>query len=451
MGNTLPSDFTEKLAHILPENEHQSFLDSLQAPPITSIRYNPQKNVQIHQQKQSPVKWCKQGFYLSERPSFTEDPTFWAGSYYVQEASSMFLGKVIEYILPKKDICVLDLSAAPGGKSTHLISLISSGSLLVANEIIKNRADILEENLIRWGNSNYLITQTDAQVWGNLENFFDIIVVDAPCSGEGMFRKEPQALSEWSLEKVNLCAARQRRILADVLPALKAGGFLVYSTCTYNTQENEENLVWLTKNQALKGISIPFEKEWGIRETQHENIFAYRFFPHLLQGEGFFIACLQKSGNSLSNSKTKKNIFTPLPKKQVDILKNWINVPEKHQFYTYKNQIFLIQEHHSQLISQIAATAYIKHTSLQVGELKQNDFIPSHDLAMTSLVSQHIQRLELDYEQAMKYLRKQDFMIDTNLKGWCLMQYKGLQLGWAKILPNRINNYYPVHQRVRKG
>lgn len=451
MGNTLPSDFTEKLAHILPENEHQSFLDSLQAPPITSIRYNPQKNVQIHQQKQSPVKWCKQGFYLSERPSFTEDPTFWAGSYYVQEASSMFLGKVIEYILPKKDICVLDLSAAPGGKSTHLISLISSGSLLVANEIIKNRADILEENLIRWGNSNYLITQTDAQVWGNLENFFDIIVVDAPCSGEGMFRKEPQALSEWSLEKVNLCAARQRRILADVLPALKAGGFLVYSTCTYNTQENEENLVWLTKNQALKGISIPFEKEWGIRETQHENIFAYRFFPHLLQGEGFFIACLQKSGNSLSNPKTQKNIFTPLPKKQVDILKNWINVPEKHQFYTYKNQIFLIQEHHSQLISQIAATAYIKHTSLQVGELKQNDFIPSHDLAMTSLVSQHIQRLELDDEQAMKYLRKQDFMIDTNLKGWCLMQYKGLHLGWAKILPNRINNYYPVHQRVRKG
>ncbi|MCU0438452.1 MAG: rRNA methyltransferase [Raineya sp.] len=450
MENTLPSDFTKKLAHILPENEHSSFLDSLQDPPITSIRYNFQKNVQVHQEKQSPVKWCKQGFYLSERPSFTEDPTFWAGSYYVQEASSMFLGKVIEHILPKKDICVLDLSAAPGGKSTHLISLISSGSLLVANEIIKNRADILEENLIRWGNSNYLITQTDSQVWGNLENFFDIIVVDAPCSGEGMFRKEPQAITEWSLDNVNLCASRQKRILADVLPALKAGGFLVYSTCTYNTQENEENLSWLTKNQALKSISIPFEKEWGIRETQHENIFAYRFFPHLLQGEGFFIACLQKLGNSLSNSKTKKNIFTPLPKKQIDILKNWISIPEKYQFYTYKNQIFLIQEHHSQLISQIATTAYIKHTSLQVGELKQNDFIPSHDLAMTSLVNQNIQRLELDYEQAMKYLRKQDFTIDTNLKGWCLMQYKGLNLGWAKILPNRINNYYPVHQRVRK-
>jgi 16S rRNA C967 or C1407 C5-methylase (RsmB/RsmF family)/NOL1/NOP2/fmu family ribosome biogenesis protein len=450
MEQTLPLDFTKKLAHILPESEHQSFLDSLQSPPITSIRYNSQKNVQIHQEKQTPVKWCEEGFYLSQRPSFTEDPTFWAGSYYVQEASSMFLGKVIEHIIPKKAIHILDLSAAPGGKSTHLVSLISSDSLLVANEIIRNRADILEENLVRWGNTNFIVTQTDSQVWGNLENFFDIIVVDAPCSGEGMFRKEAQALTEWSLDNVNLCAARQKRILADILPALKPSGFLVYSTCTYNTQENEENLSWLLKSHSLKSVQIPLENDWGIRETQHENIFAYRFFPHLLQGEGFFIACLQKSGNSVSNSRGKKNIFTPLPKKQADILKNWINLPEKHQFYTYKNQIFLLQEQHTQSISQIAGTAYIKHTSLQVGELKQNDFIPSHDLAMTNFVHSKINRFELSYEQAMQYLRKQDFVLDTNLKGWCLMQYKGLNLGWAKILPNRINNYYPVHQRVRK-
>ncbi|KOY88032.1 hypothetical protein AD998_03405 [bacterium 336/3] len=450
MENTLPADFTNKLAHILPENEHQSFLDSLQSPPITSIRYNSQKKLQNYIDNQKPVSWCKDGYYLSERPSFTEDPTFWAGSYYVQEASSMFLGKVIEHILPKKALRVLDLSAAPGGKSTHLISLISSDSLLVANEIIKNRADILEENLVRWGNSNYIVTQTDSQVWGSLENFFDIIVVDAPCSGEGMFRKEPQAITEWSLDNVNLCAARQKRILADVLPALKPSGFLVYSTCTYNTQENEENLAWLVKNHHCKSIKIPLEHDLGIKESSLDDIFAYRFFPHLLQGEGFFIACLQKTGNNNTHSKTKKNIFTLLPKKQVDIFKNWINIPENHQFYTYKNQIFLLQEHHTQSISQIAGTAYIKHTSLQVGELKQNDFIPSHDLAMTNLVNANISRLELSYEQAMQYLRKQDFTIDTPIKGWALMQYKGLNLGWAKILPNRINNYYPVHQRVRK-
>jgi len=450
MENILPSDFTARLTHILPESEHQSFLDSLQNPPITSIRYNPQKQNHAISEKQTSVNWCKQGYYLPERPSFTEDPTFWAGSYYVQEASSMFLGKVIEHILPKKVLRVLDLSAAPGGKSTHLLSLISSDSLLVANEIIKNRADILEENLVRWGTSNYLVTQTDSQVWGNLENFFDIIVVDAPCSGEGMFRKEPNAISEWSLGNVNLCAARQKRILSDILPALKPNGFLVYSTCTYNTQENEENLAWLVKNNHFKSIQIPLESSWGVRETTHEDIFAYRFFPHLLQGEGFFIACLQKLGGGVTQPKTKKNIFNPLPKKQANLLKNWIEAPSAYEFYTYKNQIFLLQEHHTQSISQIASTAYIKHTSLQIGELKQNDFIPSHDLAMSNFVSSQVNRLELSYEQAMQYLRKQDFSVDVSFKGWCLMQYKGLNLGWAKILPNRINNYYPVHQRVRK-
>jgi len=329
----LPYDFLLEIKNFLSPEEAEVFCNSLQKPPITSLRLNPKKETALEYPTE-PVPWSSLGFYLSERPSFTQDPLFWAGAYYVQEASSMFLEQIIQSIQIPENAVVLDLCAAPGGKSTHLLSLLPESSLLVSNEIVRNRADILQENLCRWGYSNYVVTQSGADAWGKLESFFDVILVDAPCSGEGMFRKEEQSLSEWSLENVNFCAARQKDILRNILPALAEGGYLIYSTCTYNTKENEENVRWLVEYFGLEYIEIPIKETWGIRKTDY----GYRFFPHLLQGEGFFIACLRKKGQKKVR-KTKKNLFTLAPKKDSKNFEPWLkNYSEK--------EIFLYQEKH---------------------------------------------------------------------------------------------------------
>src|ERR1044071_5586576 len=192
------------------------------------------------------IPWTEYGHYLSQRPSFTFDPLFHAGCYYVQEASSMFLEQALKQTIDlSKPLRVLDLCAAPGGKSTHILSLISKDSLLVSNEVIRSRAKILKDNIVKWGYSNVVVTNNDPKDFQRLENHFDVIVVDAPCSGSGLFRREPEAIEEWSINNVQLCCQRQQRILADIIPALKGGGILIYSTCSYSPQEDEQIVQWM--------------------------------------------------------------------------------------------------------------------------------------------------------------------------------------------------------------
>jgi 16S rRNA C967 or C1407 C5-methylase (RsmB/RsmF family)/NOL1/NOP2/fmu family ribosome biogenesis protein len=440
----LPSDFLKQIPDFLPPIEQENFIQSLQTPPVTSIRLNPEKHTEI-EYTQSPVAWCKTGYYLEKRPYFTEDPSFWAGAYYVQEASSMFLEQVIRNLKIAQEAAVLDLSAAPGGKSTHLLSLLPENTLLVSNEIIRSRADILQENLCRWGSGNYIVTQSEASVWGKLESFFDVILLDAPCSGEGMFRKEEQAIGEWSLENVNFCAIRQKEILQAVLPALAAGGYLIYSTCTYNSQENEANIRWLVETFDLEHIEIPIQEDWGIRKTS----WGYRFFPHLLKGEGFFMACLRKKGQS-KRSKIRKNIFTPLAKKEAQNLQAWLSENPEKALFSYQQKNLLLHPLHTEYISQIAQIAYIRHTALELGVFKQKDFIPTHDLAMSHYVSMQIPQIHLEKEAALLYLSKKDFALPVSTpKGWNIVKYKNLALGWVKVLGNRINNYYPTEIRIR--
>ncbi|GAB4127331.1 MAG: rRNA cytosine-C5-methyltransferase [Raineya sp.] len=441
---TLPPDFLSQIRTFLPESEEESFIRSLQEAPLSSIRLNPHKTIKIEQPLKR-VLWSQRGFYLEKRPYFTEDPLFWAGAYYVQEASSMFLEQVINTIALAQEAVVLDLSAAPGGKSTHLLSLLPQDTLLVSNEIVRNRANILQENLCRWGQSNYIVTQSEAKVWGQLEGFFDAILVDAPCSGEGMFRKEEQALSEWSLENVNFCAARQKDILKDVLPALANGGYLIYSTCTYNPQENEENIQWLIETYDLEHLEIPLDTTWGVRKAK----WGYKFFPHLLQGEGFYIACLRKKGQNRA-SKIRKNIFAPAAKKEAQSLKSWLDNTSEKEIFSYQQKNLLLHPLHTEYISRIAQIAYIRHTALEIGAFKQKDFIPTHDLAMSSHLAPQIPSVELDKEAALQYLSKKDFILPENTaKNWCLIKYQGLALGWIKVLGNRINNYYPSEIRIR--
>ena len=301
----LPEKFetsiSQKLGSDLP-----AFIESLNESPPVSIRINPHKNKRPA--PADPIPWCPFGQYLPQRPVFTLDPLFHAGSYYVQEASSMFLGEALRQSTDLRlPLRVLDLCAAPGGKSTHILSLIGTESLLVSNEVIRSRASILSENIQKWGYPNAIVTNNEASDFQQLKGFFDVIVIDAPCSGEGLFRKDPNAINEWSPDDVQRCSARQKRIVTDVWAALRENGILIYCTCTYNESENEDNLKWLKENYSLDFIRLRTETSWGITEVETNGLFAYRFFPHKTRGEGFFLSVMRKTEScATKNMKSKK-------------------------------------------------------------------------------------------------------------------------------------------------
>ncbi|MBQ8737280.1 MAG: RsmB/NOP family class I SAM-dependent RNA methyltransferase, partial [Bacteroidaceae bacterium] len=272
---TLPDIFINRMRLLLGDKTYSEFEQSFSEIPPVSIRYNPNK----WQKEKNGVKvpWCESGYYLPSRPTFTFDPSFHAGTYYVQEASSMFLEQFLNTYI-KHPVVALDLCAAPGGKSTLTISKLPAGSVLVANEIIKLRSQKLAENIIKWGNPNVIVTNNQASDFSYLNEFFDLIICDVPCSGEGMFRKDAQAIEEWSSNNVDICQNRQREIINDIWRSLKPGGLLVYSTCTYNTLENEENIEWIVKTFGAEVLPCSPVEKWNITGnmcgTGHE---VYRF------------------------------------------------------------------------------------------------------------------------------------------------------------------------------
>ena len=279
--------------------DYQAFTEALQKETPTSFRLNPRKKVQnenkvlpIFGEDLGGVLWHNEGFYLKSRPIFTLDPLFHAGSYYVQEASSMFIAEALKQTVDfAKPLKIMDLCAAPGGKSTLLASLLNDESLLVANEVIRNRVGVLKENLEKWGFPNYIVANQDAEEMIELEGFFDVVLVDAPCSGEGLFRKDPNAMNEWSENAVNLCSARQKRILQAAAMLVKNGGILLYSTCTYNEKENQQNVNWLTQHFDYQVVSLNIPEYWNIEKREN----GYQFFPHKVKGEGFFLSVLRKT------------------------------------------------------------------------------------------------------------------------------------------------------------
>ena len=279
MSNILPPEFVRSLNEKFQLEDTDFFKIHQEGEQVTSIRVNPFKY--INQFERSPlVPWCSMGRYLDKRPAFIADPLFHAGCYYVQEASSMFLDHAIRHTVNlEEDLRVLDLCAAPGGKSTLIASLLNKDSLLVSNEIIKTRVPILSENLTKWGILNSVVTNNDPKDFARLTAYFDLMVIDAPCSGSGMFRKDPEAIKHWSEGAVQLCSQRQQRILADSYDALANGGILIYSTCSYSTAENEEIADWLCDNFDLTSIQIPINPDWEIVESVSEKhkCFGYRF------------------------------------------------------------------------------------------------------------------------------------------------------------------------------
>jgi len=423
----------------------------------TTIRLNPFKKIDIKTDGQVP--WCPDGYYLDSRPSFTFDPLFHAGAYYVQEASSMFIDCILKYIRQNNEepVNVLDLCAAPGGKSTLINSTLGSNDLLVANEIIKTRVPVLCDNLNRWGTANTIVSNNDPKDFGRLHGFFDIMLVDAPCSGSGMFRKDPAAMNEWSEANVNLCHQRQERILADVYPALKKDGYLIYSTCSYSHQENEDMLDWLCSEFEMETIRIPMvrqthhDKDWGIVETQsnQQKAWGYRFYPGKVKGEGLFAACLKKKAQTpqLPVFKTKAN--QKLPAKEIELVKAYINNPDDFYFFKVNEDWLAINHQHKDSLDLLQRHLYIKKSGIRLGQLMGKDLIPDHELALSIYINKDmVLETELDYEQAIQYLRRENISINPTNKGWSLMCFKGQALGWAKLLPNRINNYYPKEIRI---
>ncbi len=405
---------------------------------------------QITNHKSQIIPWCSTGYYLPNRPAFTLDPLFHAGAYYVQEASSMFIEQVLQQTLDlSQPMKVLDLCAAPGGKSTHLQSLISKESLLVSNEVIKARASVLTENITKWGAANVVVTNNDPSHFQRLPHFFDVLVVDAPCSGSGLFRKDPAAIEEWSKENVVLCSQRQQRILADVLPCLQPGGLLIYATCSYSAAEDEAILQWLIQHAEMENIQLLLNPDWGIVETTMNNSYGYRFYPNRLQGEGFFIAALRKPGKaaqtSLSPIKTKPS---DTEKKAALVLQNWLTdemqfIPEKEDYLampaTIAAHLPLLKKH-----------LYLRKAGINMGRLIRNELLPHHELALSAHISEKVAAIQLNERQALQYLRRQDILIKPSQNGWLLVKYQGYPIGWMKAIGNRMNNYYPMEWRIRK-
>ena len=288
----LPQAFVERTRRLLGDEQYPVFEEALQKEVPVSIRPNRKK---IDKPIEGElVQWASSGYYLNVRPTFTFDPLFHAGCYYVQEASSMFVERVLATYV-QEPVVMLDLCAAPGGKSTLSRNVLPEGSLLIANEVMRNRSQILAENLIKWGNPEVIVTNNDPSDFTPLENLFDVILTDVPCSGEGMFRKDEVAVEEWSVENVDVCWQRQRRILKDIWPTLKPGGLLIYSTCTFNREEDEDNVAWISRELGAEILTVPMDESWGITGNLiGEDFPVYRFMPHRTKGEGFFLAVLRK-------------------------------------------------------------------------------------------------------------------------------------------------------------
>jgi 16S rRNA C967 or C1407 C5-methylase (RsmB/RsmF family)/NOL1/NOP2/fmu family ribosome biogenesis protein len=434
------------------------------AEQVTSIRINPSK---ILQASKSPsfggsvgevaVPWSKYGYYLDRRPSFTFDPLFHAGCYYVQEASSMFLEQALQQTVDlSRPLKVLDLSAAPGGKSTHIQSLISKESLLVSNEVIRSRANTLKENIIKWGTDNVIVTNNDPKDFSKLGDYFDVIVADLPCSGSGLFRREPAAIDEWSDNNVALCSQRQQRILADALPALKKDGMLIYSTCSYSKEEDEQITEWLTGTLALndqgpafESCRLSIEKFPGVIETRSGNgAYGYRFWPDKIKGEGFFIACFRKRAGGETETRYMGKMMNP-GKKELETISKWIRMGD-HELIRYENTIYAWPSRLTADMSYILSKLKVIYSGVRAGELMKDKLVPDHALAMSKLVSDSVERVELNYEQAIQYLQRKDLKIGGIETGWKLACYQGHPLGWMNVLVNRINNYYPKELRILK-
>ncbi|MFO8030426.1 MAG: hypothetical protein R6U28_11250 [Cyclonatronaceae bacterium] len=540
----LPDAFTRRIGEQFPQ-EHAAFAEALDRDPVTSIRLNPHKWNRVRCKPDflgDAVPWSRNGHFLNERPAFTFDPLFHAGSYYVQEASSMFL----EHVLTRLSLSgsypdlILDACAAPGGKATLMAALFPD-SLVVSNEIIRSRVPPLIENSIKWGTGNILITQNATPHFGGLPDFFDLVVTDVPCSGEGLFRKDPFAREEWTADNARHCSLRQRSIVTDLWPAVRPGGHLVYTTCTFNPEENERNVAWLldqTGGECVQ-VSLPAEADaagridarnpGSITEVTDGPVTGYGFYPHRTVGEGFFLSVIRKrdpdctrfgnshessgkgeSGNksigsknigigsirnenirskntgggsgiigdehipesgsrwrtgngsrsrgkSIDRKRTRSsfgratNIQLPDPE-AVNKARAWFR-GNGFDWYQIHDRLFRIHSSHLDTLQHISRVLAVRYAGTEAGRVLRGEVRPAASAALDiHLDPAAFPQIDAATGDALAFLRRENLPVPKNArKGWYLVMYEGLPLGWSKNVGSRMNNYYPSEWRIRKA
>lgn len=458
----LPEDFINNTKDALGNNLFETLCNGLEAETPVSIRLNPQKcnsdDVTI-EGCSGRVPWCADGYYLKSRPNFTFDPMLHAGLYYVQEASSMFLDKVLRQYAGSPT-AVLDLCAAPGGKSTVARSVLPEGCLLISNEPIRQRAQILAENIQKFGSPDVIVTNNYPDDFKRSGLTFDIIIADVPCSGEGMFRKDPEAIKEWNMQNVDKCWKLQRSIVESIWDNLKPGGLMVYSTCTFNTKEDEENVKYICEELGAELLTVETDTEWNITGSVLPGFDKpiYRFLPGLTKGEGLFMAVMRKDGDTDSephapkkNNKKKKERNKPGTGKQILPDSSWLLNPENFDITDNNGRYTAIPKAWRSMYDMAAKSLKILSAGVPMGELKGKDIIPAHALALsTSLNLSTFATAELDYAQALSYLRKEAVALpDGTPRGYVIVKYKGIPLGFEKNIGNRANNLYPAEWKIK--
>lgn len=457
----LPKDFEDYTSRLLGEEEYSLLKTAISEPSPASFRLNGMKWKGALPSVSGRVPWTMNGYYMDERPTYTFDPLFHAGAYYVQEASSMFIEHILRTYIDSP-VRMLDLCASPGGKSTSAVSVLPCGSLLVSNEINRQRANILAENMIKWGAPNVVVTNNAPDDFSCLEGFFDVVLTDVPCSGEGMFRKDPQSISEWSEANVKMCSERQRNILRGIWDSLKPGGLLIYSTCTYNTLEDEENVKWISEELGAEILNVPIEAEWGIsgNKLAGSNFPVFRFFPHKTKGEGFFACVMRKScdeeltaGCGRRNAKDKKRRKNGKKEFVPADVKLWIADNDGYSFECNDGECVAYPSYCAEDMKMLKSKLKVVHAGIRLAVAKGGKFLPCHSLAMSNALSHDaFCEAEIGYETAISYLRTESVVLDGTLpKGYVLLKYKGVSLGFVKNLGGRANNLYPQEWRIRSG
>ncbi|MFI5203162.1 MAG: hypothetical protein ACHQF2_01605 [Flavobacteriales bacterium] len=438
-----------QLSSMLPPNEMDELIQSLKTPAPVSFRINPQK--QSTGLSLPNVPWCIEGYYLEERPSFTHDPLFHTGSYYVQEASSMFIDFIFKSFLEttshNKNVVVLDACASPGGKSTLLASNLVGQGVLVANEMNKKRFQILEENCIKWGTGNIIPVSATTGELATFTGYFDFIVADAPCSGEGLWRKNPDSIEEWSEENVEMCSTRQKEILSDLWKCLKPGGWLVYSTCTFNKQENEETISWLTSAMNdVEGVDMKVPADWNIQTSEISGISCSRFFPCKIRGEGFFVAVMQKK-NANTPSKGKMSAFT---EKLREVPFESLFTTKKVWWKNKNKHVLAADENVFDVLSEISRLNY-SDKIFEVHATETDTFSP-YLAWRTDLRPEFFPVLEVNPDEAISFVMcdTSRFKLSIADRVTHLVAYKGHGLGFIRKIGNSVRIDYPKAWRILK-
>lgn len=439
----LPEAFLEQLRGLLPDEWERLAGAITSSEPSVAVRINAARGVAVPDGARR-VPWCDQGFYTEGRPSFTFDSDWHAGRYYVQDASSMFISHVIRHFV-HDPVRYLDLCAAPGGKTTAAIQALPPQSLVVANEIVPPRARVLADNVIRWGAPRCVVTSNAPAQIGKFTHFFDVIAADVPCSGEGMMRKDAEAVSQWSPDLVSQCAQRQREILKDVWQALRPGGLFIYSTCTYNRQENEEIADHVLQELGATSLEVPVEASWNIHPAIGSDAHGYRFMPHRVDGEGLFIAVFRKDGDAPRQDFRikEKNI-----KKVDEMGKKWLSAPEAFILDQQGDLSIAVPQDIRREVAAMRDSLNVLHAGVELATVMGRKLVPHHALAMSlARAEDAFPTCEVDYPTALRYLRGESITIDAP-RGYVLIACDGAVLGFANNLGNRANNLYPKPLRI---